>query len=141
MAALTLYFDGACHFCRREMARLARWDKAGRLAFIDIALPGFDPAPLGVTLAAMNTLLHAQRPDGGMLVGTDAVFEAYTVTGRPWLVWPLRVPLLRGPLAAAYAAFARNRYRISRWLGLGDEGTASCDSGTCNIHFGEHHGT
>lgn len=140
MAELTLYFDNACPFCRREMARLAQWDGAGRLAFVDIAQPGFDPAPLGATLAAMNRELHGRRADGAMLVGTDAILAAYTVAGRPWLVWPLRVRLLQPMLAAAYRSFARNRYRISRWLRL-DAGASQCDANTCPTSLGGRHGT
>lgn len=142
MAELTLYFDSACPFCRREMTRLRQWDGAGRLAFVDIAQPGFDPAPLGVTLQAMNLELHGQRPDGALLVGTDAILEAFTLAGRPWLVWPLHVRLLRPLLARAYRSFARNRYRLSRWLGLGQgEGGAQCDGERCEIHIGGRHGT
>jgi predicted DCC family thiol-disulfide oxidoreductase YuxK len=39
MADLTLYFDSACPLCRREMNRLRRWDRAGRLAFVDMSGP------------------------------------------------------------------------------------------------------
>lgn len=140
MTMLTLYFDGACVFCRREMARLGRWDTTGKLAFIDIAEPGFDPQTLGVTLQAMNTLLHGSRPDGSMVVGTDAILEAYSLVGRGWLVWPLRVRLLRPALSSAYAAFARHRYRISSLLGIGAGGHA-CDNGRCSIKTGGRHGT
>ena len=135
MAALTLYFDSACLFCRREMARLRRWDRPGRLAFVDIAAPGFDPAPLGTTLAAMNAELHGLRADGAMLVGTAAILEAYTLAGRAWLVWPLRVPALRPMLASAYRGFARNRYRFSRWLRI-DGAPRTCDGDRCAIYFG-----
>ncbi|SFG19358.1 Predicted thiol-disulfide oxidoreductase YuxK, DCC family [Duganella sp. CF458] len=135
MVALTLYFDNACPFCRREMARLRRWDRAGRLAFIDIAAPGFDPEPLGASLAAMNTELHGLRASGAMLVGTDAILEAYTLAGRAWLVGPLRIAALRPMLAAAYRGFARNRYRFSRWLGI-DGAHRSCDGDRCQIYFG-----
>lgn len=140
MVALTLYFDSACPFCRREMARLGGWDRLGRLAFVDIAEPGFDPAPLGVTLAAMNTELHGMRADGSMLVGTDAILEAYTLAGRGWLVSPLRVAALRLMLASAYRSFARNRYRISRWLGI-DGAPRKCDGDRCQIYFGGQNGT
>ncbi len=139
MAALTLYFDNACPFCRREMVRLRRWDRAGRLAFVDIAAPEFDPAPLGASLAAMNTELHGLRADGAMLVGTSAILEAYTLVGRAWLVWPLRVPALRPLLASAYRSFARNRYRISRWLRI-DGARRVCDSDRCQIYFGGKNG-
>jgi predicted DCC family thiol-disulfide oxidoreductase YuxK len=140
MAALTLYFDSACPFCRREMARLQRWDRSGRLAFSDIAAPGFDPAPLGVPLQAMQRELHGMRADGAMRVGTDAILDAYTLVGRSWLVWPLRLALLRPLLAAAYRAFARNRYRISRWLRIADT-RGECSAGSCPIYFGDHHGS
>ncbi|WP_426320899.1 thiol-disulfide oxidoreductase DCC family protein [Pseudoduganella sp. R-43] len=135
MAALTLFFDNACPFCRSEMSRLRRWDRAGRLAFVDIAAPGFDPAPLGASLAAMNTELHGLRADGAMLVGTDAILAAYTLAGRAWLVWPLRVAALRPMLASAYRSFARNRYRISRWLRI-DGARPACDGERCQAYFG-----
>lgn len=140
MAALTLYFDSACPFCRLEMGHLRAWDRAGRLGFVDIAQLDFDPAPLGVTLAALNLALHGLREDGVMLVGTDAILAAYTLAGRGWLVWPLRVRLLRPLMAAAYRSFARNRYRISRWLGLGSGGPA-CDGERCAMRIGGRHGT
>lgn len=140
MAGLTLFFDSACPLCRSEMSRLRRWDRAGRLAFVDMSASGFDPAPLGVTLAAMNAELHGLRADGAMLVGTDAILEAYTLAGRRWLVWPLRVRVLRPMLASAYRSLARNRYRVSRWIGLGAAHKA-CDGATCKVYFGDHHGT
>lgn len=140
MAELTLYFDSACPLCRTEMSRLRRWDRAGRLAFVDMSAPGFDPAPLGVTLAAMNAELHGLRADGAMLVGTDAILEAYTLAGHGWLAWPLRIRLLRPMLASAYRSLARNRYRVSRWIGLG-AAHRGCDGGSCQVYFGDHHGT
>jgi len=33
---LTLYYDGKCPFCSAEMRRLAGWDRANRLDFVDI---------------------------------------------------------------------------------------------------------
>jgi len=140
MTALTLYFDSACPLCRREMRRLERWDRKGRLAFVDMSKPGFDPAPLGATLDAMNAELHGLRADGAMLIGTDAILEAFTLAGRAWMVWPLRIRLLRPMLASAYRSLARNRYRVSRWIGLGKTHQA-CDGDTCKIYFGDHHET
>ncbi|MES3020560.1 MAG: DCC1-like thiol-disulfide oxidoreductase family protein [Pseudomonadota bacterium] len=113
---LTLYFDGNCPFCATEMARLEQWDRARRLAFVDIAAPGFDPAPLGVGMAALDREMHSLAAGGKVLVGIDSMIGAYTLVGRAWIVLPLRVPLLRPLLAAAYRAFARNRYAISRFL-------------------------
>lgn len=129
--ALLLFFDGQCPFCAAEMQRLRSWDRHQRLGFSDIAAPGFDPAPLGVDMAALNRELHSLTHDGRLLVGIDSMLAAYTLVGRGWLVWPLRVPGLRRLLAALYRSFARHRYLLSRWLGY--RATPACDGDQCSI--------
>ncbi|HHX4620468.1 TPA: thiol-disulfide oxidoreductase DCC family protein, partial [Burkholderia contaminans] len=100
-----------------------------QLAFVDIAKPGFDPAPLGVDLPALNRELHARLPDGRMLTGVDSILAAQALTGRRSLVRLLRVPAVRGVLALLYRRFARNRHAVSRWLGYRTE--APCDAAAC----------
>jgi predicted DCC family thiol-disulfide oxidoreductase YuxK len=128
-AALTLYYDGKCPFCSTEMARLRRWDKAGRLAFVDIAQPGFDPTHLGATMEQLNLEMYSQTADGAVFAGTQSILAAYRLVGRGWLVWPLRVPLLRQFLSWLYRLFARNRYRMSRLLGY--KLAPQCEEGVC----------
>jgi predicted DCC family thiol-disulfide oxidoreductase YuxK len=129
--AMTLYIDGQCPLCVAEMTRLRAWDQHGQLAFVDIAGPGFDPAPLGVNLIALNQQLHAWTADGRWLIGTDTIVAAYTCVGKGWIVAPLRVPMLRPLWRAAYLTFARNRMRISRWLGYDVPGP--CRDGACDL--------
>ncbi|MES2102624.1 MAG: DUF393 domain-containing protein [Pseudomonadota bacterium] len=126
---LTVYFDGNCPFCAAEMARLRRWNNRELLAFIDIAEPGFDPAPLGVDMAALDRELHSRTAQGDILVGIDSMLAAYTLAGKAWLVLPLRVKALRPLLVNLYRAFARNRYRFSRWMGY--QAVAHCEAGVC----------
>ncbi len=126
--ALTLYFDGHCPFCRAQMDKLARWDTAARLAFVDIALPGFDPAVLGADLAAMNREVYSRTADGRILIGIDTMLAAYPLVGRHWRVLPLRVPLLRQICSTLYRLFARHRYTVSRWLGYR---VPACRDGVC----------
>jgi predicted DCC family thiol-disulfide oxidoreductase YuxK len=127
--ALTLYYDGNCPFCLAGMEDLARHDKRHCLAFVDIALPGFDPAHLGAGMAELNLEIYSLTGQGKVLVGVDSLLAAYTLTGRGWLVWPLRVPILRAVLSALYRAFARNRYTMSRLLGY--KARPRCESGLC----------
>jgi predicted DCC family thiol-disulfide oxidoreductase YuxK len=127
--ALTLYYDGKCPFCVAGMDRLRGYDKAGRLAYVDIAQPGFDPAHLDASMAQLNLEIYSLTSDGKVLVGVDSLLAAYTLAGRGWLVWPLRVPLLRSVLSWLYRAFARNRYTISRLLGY--KAKPTCEDGVC----------
>ncbi len=126
---LTLYFDGNCPFCLAEMQRLRSWNKAGYLAFVDIAEPGFDPALLGVDMSALNLQLHSQTADGTLLVGIDSMLAAYPLVDKSWMIWPLRVRLLRPLLGWLYRQFARNRYRVSAWLGYSP--VVRCTDGVC----------
>jgi predicted DCC family thiol-disulfide oxidoreductase YuxK len=104
---LMLFFDGACPLCRLEMDRLRERDGLRRLVFVDIAEPGFDPAPWAVTLADMQALIHAARPDGSLLIGIDALHQAYTAVGLGHWTVPTTLPGLRPLLGRAYALFAR----------------------------------
>lgn len=129
--SLTLYYDGHCPFCAAEMTRLKHWNTAGHLHFVDIAEPGFDPTPLGVTMADLDRELHSRTADGAVLVGIDSMLAAYTLVGRGWLVMPLRVSFLRPTLATLYRKFARNRYRFSRWMGY--KNIPVCKDGVCHV--------
>lgn len=150
-ALLTLYYDGNCPLCVLAMSGLRRADRRATLAFVDIAAPGFDPVPLGVTRAAMNEEMHALRADGTLLRGTDSIFAAHVLVGRAWLVWPLRVAVLRPVFGAGYRWLARNRLRISRILRLNrpvaaapnslDSHLTGCDAEACRAYLGDHHGT
>lgn len=125
---LTLYYDGKCLFCAAGMRRLAGWDRANRLDYVDMSQPGFDPSHLNATMDDLNREMVSQRADGTVLVGVQSLLAAYTLVGKGWLVWPLRVPLLRDLLSWMYRVFARNRYKMSALLGYK---APACDSGAC----------
>lgn len=128
---LTLYYDGACPFCAASMARLREWNRHGALAFSDIRAEGFDPAPLGVTMAALDRELHGTTAAGRLLVGVDCIEAAYTLAGQGWRVLLLRIKPLRPVLAALYRKFALHRYRISGWLGYTVD--SPCKDGVCRV--------
>ncbi|MES2975738.1 MAG: DUF393 domain-containing protein [Pseudomonadota bacterium] len=110
---LTLFYDGACAICKLEMDDLRSRNALNRLVFVDISQPGFDPAWFGVSLQDMGALLHGQRADGSLVVGTETIRLAYRAVGLGHLTAPTGLPFLKPVFDAAYAVFARNRYAIS----------------------------
>ncbi len=110
---LTLLYDGACPVCNLEMDNLKARNSAGQLKFVDISAPFFDTAPYGATLAQMNGLIHAQRPDGTLVVGVEVFRLAYGAVGLGHLTAPTGWPGLKPAFDTAYAVFARNRYGFS----------------------------
>jgi predicted DCC family thiol-disulfide oxidoreductase YuxK len=139
---LILFFDGNCPFCADEMGRLAKWNTNGKLDFVDIAKPQFDPKPLHLTMEALDRELHSKTADGTILIGIDSMLAAYSLLGKGWLVFPLRIRALRPLWSYLYRKFALNRYRISGWLGY--KVTPICANGVCRTRLpflkkGEQH--
>jgi predicted DCC family thiol-disulfide oxidoreductase YuxK len=111
---LTLLYDGACPVCNLEMDNLKARNTEGLLCFVDISVAQFDTTPYGATLEDMNALIHAQRPDGSLVVGVEVFRLAYSAVGLGHLIAPTAWPVLRPLADAAYAVFARNRYGFSK---------------------------
>ena len=51
---LTVFYDGACPICAREMALMKRLDRTQRLTLLDFSLAGFDAAPAGLAVADLS---------------------------------------------------------------------------------------
>jgi len=90
---------------------LKRLDRKERIAFVDLAEPGFDPSPYGKTLDELMREIHARIPDGQLVIGVEVFRRAYAAVGLGWLVAPTRWPLLEPLSDAVYAFFARWRYK------------------------------
>ncbi|SDS83201.1 thiol-disulfide oxidoreductase DCC family protein [Pseudomonas oryzae] len=128
---LTLYYDGACPLCAREIRLLRRHASAARLQLVDIAAADFDPAPLGLSLARLQERLHARFADGRWVSGLDATFWSWCAAGLGRWAAPLRWPPLRPLLELAYRLFCRLRPHLG-WLPHPD-GAARCRSEGCAL--------
>lgn len=97
MTQLTVWFDGGCPLCTREIALMRRLDRRGAIEFVDVAGDGSCP----INRATLLARFHA-REDGVMLSGA-AAFAA---------MWRA-IPLLR-PFGLA----ARNKWILGafEWL-------------------------
>jgi predicted DCC family thiol-disulfide oxidoreductase YuxK len=67
--ALTVWYDGACPLCIREIALMRRLDRAQRIAFVDVA-PEDAACPIDRTLLLAR--FHAQEAQGPVLSGAAA---------------------------------------------------------------------
>jgi predicted DCC family thiol-disulfide oxidoreductase YuxK len=90
----------------------------------------------------MGALIHGVRPDGSLVIGAETIRLAYRAVGLGHLAAPTALPLLKPVFDLAYAAFARNRYGLSRVLGPVIERiearravrrAQACANGTCAV--------
>ena len=113
-AALTVWFDGGCPLCRREIALFRRLDRRGAIRFEDISTQAID---CPVDRAQLLARFHAQER-GQPIVSGAAAFAAM------WRAIPLlrplgelaRLPVLLWALERAYLGFLRIRPGLQRRL-------------------------
>ncbi|MDR5900855.1 MULTISPECIES: thiol-disulfide oxidoreductase DCC family protein [Halomonas] len=115
-APVTLFHDGHCPLCQREVAWLTRHPRRERVTLVDIQAANFDAVPLGRSVAAMMGRLHVRDAAGRWFVGMDASRALYAVLGYRRLVWMSTLPGIGGLMDAGYRWFARRRLRLGRWL-------------------------
>ncbi|TDG13392.1 DUF393 domain-containing protein [Seongchinamella unica] len=107
-AQSTLYYDGHCSLCTREMARLAEFKDTG-LRLQDIhQLDDFRGLPDRDTLLRN---LHLKTAEGRLLTGVDANVAAWQGTRYRHLVGWMRWPVVKPVADAVYRWWARWRYR------------------------------
>ncbi len=125
-------YDGECAICCFDVAHMRRRDQQGRLCFIDISAPDFDPIPYGRSKEELLARITARRADGVVVEGPEVFRLAWSALGLGWLVTPTRWPGLACFAEASYRCFARNRVQLSRRFGgIFARLTPACDGNVC----------
>lgn len=109
-------YDHSCVICRNEMLRLQKLDKQQCLHLVDISNDKFSHEFWGFSNAELNKSLHVRNAQGQWLTGMQAIRHVYEQVGLGWIWLPSRLPGLKLLSDILYRLFARNRYRLSRWL-------------------------
>src|SRR5690606_32724333 len=125
MTQITVFYDGNCPLCVREMRHLKRLDAQHNIKLEDIQAEGFRERFPEVDPDRANAMLHGLDSNGQWLYGLDVTHAAWQAVGRGWMIAPLRWPIIRWFADKAYLFFARHRSRISKLL-TGQERCESC---------------
>ena len=112
MSDVTVWYDGACPLCIREIALMRRLDKRRAINFVDVAP---EDAVCPIDRALLLARFHAQERGGPVLDGA-AAFAAM------WRAIPMLRPiglLARNSIVLAilertYVAFLKIRPRLQR---------------------------
>ena len=110
---LTVFFDGACPICDREIALMRRLDRRGRLKFSDFSQPDFVPTSINISPAELGRIIHARWGDGTIITGVDVFRAMWEAVGLGFLARLSRLSLVEPLVVRAYAWFARNRLRLT----------------------------
>jgi len=126
---VTVWYDGGCPLCRREIALMRRLDRRNRIRFIDVAegREAEDRCPLNREMLLAR--FHAREEDAGEtgIVSGAAAFAAM------WRAIPLLRPLgllarnryVLAVLEVGYRGFLKFRPALQKFFGWIERGPSS----------------
>ena len=108
----TVFYDGACPLCRREIAHYRRLRGAERLAWIDVASVNAPLATYGLSRERAMARFHVRDAAGRWQTGAFGFAELWShLPAYRWLARTLRSLRLLPLLDRAYIRVARWRLR------------------------------
>lgn len=115
MGTRTIYFDGLCQLCSREIALFQRRVRDGSLAYVDIADEAFRASDHGLDPVQIHRTMHVRLEDGRIVTGLDALIAMWEfVPGFRWLAKLSRFPLIRPLARVGYSVFAYIRPKFPK---------------------------
>ncbi|MEL6873220.1 MAG: DUF393 domain-containing protein [Pseudomonadota bacterium] len=122
----TVYFDGGCPLCRREIAFLEKRAEPGHLRFEDVSATVAEDA-LGSDLDRCDALkrMHVREADGTLVSGARAFLVMWKAVpaARPF-VRVLSVPPFPTLLEGAYRVFLKLRPALQWFARRGEQKAA-----------------
>ena len=122
---LTVFFDGACPICDREIALMKWLDRRRRLEFCDFSSQEYNAASSGFAAEDLGTVIHARWSEGSIITGVEVFRAMWEAVGLGFLARLSRLSLVEPLVLTAYAWFARNRLRLTGRL-------PPCPGGACD---------
>lgn len=121
-------YDGKCNFCRASVARLAWWDRGGKLAYLSFHDPVVADRWPDISLERLHEEMCLIENSGGRRHwGAEAFRYLSRRLRRLWWAAPvMHVPGIMLAAKPAYRFISRNRYLIA---GKAED----CDSGACSL--------
>ena len=121
-------YDGNCRFCCRQVKRLARWDKRGRLAFLSLHSPEIEERFPDLSHDELMEQMYLVDRRGKRYAGAAAFRYLTRKLRRLWALAPfLHIPFTLPLWQWVYRRIAKRRYQLGE--------SNSCDSESCNVHF------
>lgn len=127
---LTVFYDGSCIVCDREVNHYYRRAPQGALRLVDISSGDFDPTAYGKSREDFMAQLHVLDAAGRFYVAVDgfwAIWQAFPASSVYGILGRLvRLPFIEPLARLGYRVFARLRKYLPKTR-------SRCDDGSCPL--------
>ena len=111
---LTIFFDGGCPLCKREVDFMQSRNQKGFLEFIDINSSDFSYRFNNIiTYKKAMEKIHALKSDGSIIKNIKVFQEAYDLIGLGWIYAPTKIPIFEKFFEFIYGLWAKYRLKIT----------------------------
>jgi len=125
---LTVYYDGDCIVCAKEVSHYARLDGGKKLKTVDIATAGFEPVN-GRTREELMRQMHVRDAAGLWHTGVSAfcaIWRALPGRAYPLMARLFSMPVISSVARAGYRLFAHYRHLLPKH-------NRECRDGRCTV--------
>jgi len=114
---MTMYYDGACPVCSREVSLYRKLDRDGAIRWYDVSASEGDLGADCVSQADALAIIHARLPDGRLVTGVEAFIAVWDrLSGFKRFAGVARWRPVTWMLGKGYAWYAPRRKRVTRVL-------------------------
>ena len=114
LAKLTIFFDGDCPICKREVVFLQSRNKNSYLNFIDINSSEFGHyVNYGITYKQAMERIYALKDDCSLIRDIEVFQEAYNLIGLGWIYAPTKIPIFDKLIELIYGIWAKYRLKLT----------------------------
>lgn len=118
---ITVYYDGLCKVCSKEISFYRNQLGADSIKFVDICSQDFDAKVEGLDPVRIHQVMHVRRQEGTLALKVDAFIEIWSVLPRfQWLAKAARWAPVNAGLHLGYAGFSIIRPFLPRYTSPAD---------------------
>lgn len=111
---MTVYYDGLCQLCSREIEHYRKQQGAEKIRFMDITSPQFDPTKEGVDGKKVHKVMHVKKGKK-LYTKVDAFIEIWKQLPKyAWAAKYADKTAIRWILDCGYEVFAKVRPYLPR---------------------------
>lgn len=112
---ITLYYDGLCQLCSREIEHYRKMSGADHIIFVDITAANFDAVAEGLDPHKIHQSLHVKDAQGKTYLGVEAFIMVWSQLDSLKKIVPVvSLKPVKKVLEAGYFVFAKVRPLLPR---------------------------
>ena len=112
---LTIFYDGLCYICNKEVEKQKKRDKKNEMLTVDITKDDFNAKTYGLEMSALVAGMHAITKRGEVIVGVEVFRRMYQIAGLGFLLSFTKLPVLKQIANFFYYLFAKVRPSLSKF--------------------------